>query len=308
MLKPAMAMALLVCAASLWPAQAGAQQSPVEPDRTIIVQGNPEVDGDAARRQARGITFPTDDYADSLARFHRPVCVGLYGLRAAAAQDVIDRIYLNAEKAGVATNQEEGCAANLWVMIVDDPAATFERLADESSWMVRDLSRFERRRIREQQGPTRAWQITSARDDVGIVVASGTQVAESTSYSRISGLLPPMTPSTNMSRIRNGIRRDIELSMVIIARSALGDVDTIGLADYATMRTLGRTLVPDQDDRAYDAVLNLFDAQGRVDRLSAFDRAYLKGLYSGSPYRRASLGVGNLTKHMEEELGEQAEE
>lgn len=274
----------------------------IEPDQTIIVEGTPDIDAGEARQQAREISFPRESSAEAFARFSRPICVGVHGLQPQNAQAVINRIYDNAEVAGIEINAEEGCGANVWVMIVKDPAATFEKLKEERSWMVRPLTKFERKRVRQQDGPVRAWNLTTVRDDSGAPVPTGTEVGAGAQLARTLGEPLPSVQARWASRVHNATRRDIEMSIILIARSALANVDAFSLADYSTMRALGRTEEPEAGEWTYDTVLNLFDERGRVDRLSAFDRAYLRSLYHGNAYRRASLGLASLKRHMEEEL------
>ncbi len=290
--------------ALLAPICAHAQDS--DPEETIVVEGAPEVDGSDARQQARDITHPLDGFAEPLARFQGPICPGVWGMRPQNAQLVIDRIYFNAEYVGAPVNIEENCGANVWVIVVDNPAVEFEKLVEKSDSLVRPLTPFERKRVRQQKGPVRAWQLITTRDENGERVATGHEVAGAFAEAKVMGTPPPSLPTTNMSRLRLPIRQDIEVAIVMVERKALASLDAVALADYATMRSLARTEEPEDGEvgegDVYDTVLSLFGEESPNDRLTVFDRAYLRGVYRSGPYRPARMGVASLKPLMEEEL------
>lgn len=292
-------LALAASAALLPIAAASAQNSGGNPD--IIVEGIIEIDGSDAQRQARDVTHPQSSTSEPLARLQRPICIGTWGLLPQNAEAVIARMYDNAQAIDLDIDAEEGCEANVWVFVVDDPAEEFEKLRDDSNWMTRTLTKFERNRVRKQDGPARAWHLVTTRDDAGNPIPTGFQLAQLIQQSRLEGTPPPVNPTTNMSRTRVPIRKDIEMSFVMIARSALDGLDTHAIADYATMRTFARTEVPDRAE-SFDTVLNLFEADSTVDRMTTFDRAYLRSLYRGSPNRPSRQAMASLSDLMEEEL------
>lgn len=290
---------MAACSAMLAATPALAQDASEKPD--IVVEGIVEIDGSDAQRQARDITHPQSSSSEPLARLQRPICVGSWGLLAENAEAVISRMYDNAEAIGLDIDTSDGCEANVWVLVVDDPPAEFEKLRDDSNWMTRTLTKFERNRVRKQEGPVRAWHLVTTRDDAGNPIPTGFQLAQLIQQSRLEGTPPPVNPTTNMSRTRVPIRKDIEMSFVMIARSALEGLDTHAIADYATMRTFARTEVPDREEY-FETVLNLFDDNARIDRMTTFDRAYLRSLYRGSPNRPSRQAMASLSNLMEEEL------
>ena len=82
-----------------------------------------------------------------IARFQRPVCPGVWGLTEENAQAVLDRIVFNALQADIPVAEEPDCGANVWVIVVDDAEATFERLREEDSFLTRHLTRYQERKI-----------------------------------------------------------------------------------------------------------------------------------------------------------------
>ena len=254
----------------------------------IIVQGE-RVDRSEARGQARDITPRSSGWGDPLARFQKPICVGVWGLLPENAGIVIDRVYENAERVGIPIEETEGCAANVWAIFVDDPQKTFADLRRENSFMVEGLPYFERERIEEERGPSLAWNVVSTRNREGEVISIGDVDPGSMA----------VNPVTSMSRLQSAVRNDIEWSVVLIARSALADLDAHSVADYVTMRALARTETPDPSDMAFSTIMTLFD-EG-ADRLTDFDLAYLRDLYSSSPLQPGRQTGGRIAAFMDEQ-------
>ncbi|MDE1467735.1 hypothetical protein [Aurantiacibacter sp. D1-12] len=279
---------LTACSLSLLALPAAAQDAgDPEGDNTIIVEGT--LDQETVRNQARDITNRRGTTSEPLSRFNRPICPGVWGLQPENAQLVIDRIYDNAERAGAQLGAEAGCSANLWVIFVDDPHATFAQLRDENAFLVRGLNVWQRNRVAEQQGPTIAWSTSEISNSDGITAAPDS----------------PTNENYTMSRLDTGVRKDMLLSVVLIDRSVLGELDAYAVADYATMRLLAETRPP-EEGAEFNTILSLFDGDMVSEtsplRMSAFDRAYLQDLYRGrgtTPANRAHSGVGAL---MEQEL------
>ncbi len=260
-------------------------------DNEIVVQGEIQVDRADARDQARDITPNARTSMDPLARFQKPICPGVWGLSPENAQALIDRMYYNAEQAGVPVNVEENCPANIWVIFVDDPAETFAEMRDEQAFLVRDLGYWERERVEEQDGAAMSWNITTIRN------RGGTEMQMNSTAADLPG---PVAENTIMSRTNAGIREDIEMSVVLFRRSRLAEADVLTVADYATMRALAKTEEPNED-LSFDSVFGAFGSAADVKRISVFDRAYLRALYRSSPTRLSRLALSEIDALMEEE-------
>ncbi|MCB2066297.1 MAG: hypothetical protein KDE15_06620 [Erythrobacter sp.] len=286
---------LLACASAL----PVAAQEQVQRDRhgDIVVEGERSVDGNEVGQLARDVTGRQAYSGDPLARFQRPVCPGVWGLSPDNAQALIDRIYDNATRAGVEVNQEAGCPANLWVIFVNDPRETFQRLRDDNAFLVRGLDYWARKAVTEQEGPVLAWNVISVRNPDGMPIASPGNTALAAAEARSGGEIPA-NPVTQMSRTHAAVRQDIEMSVMLVQRSAIAHLDAWALGDYATMRTLAQTRPP-REENAYETVLALFDedAVSPPERLTRFDLAYLQSLYMSrvdQPGRQALRNVDEL--------------
>lgn len=287
MRKSCLAHLLLAAAAFASGTPVLAAEDPREPD--IVVTGEGEVgsvDAGEVRSQARAVTPRGGAINEPLARFQSPVCVGVWGLSGDSASFVIDRIYHNAEAAGIAVDDRPGCAANVIVAFVADPMAEFEALVAARHHLVAPLSLDERARVRRSEGPTLAWYVVSTR------TASG---------EGRSGH-PPIFESTQTTRLTTTTRRDLELAMVMIDSDLLADLDALALADYATMRALARTRTVEQGENATGTILALFDDPVRAPQsLTEFDRAYLASLYDGLANAPGQYALRDIDERMERE-------
>ncbi|MFC3101989.1 hypothetical protein [Altererythrobacter lauratis] len=282
-------LARMACLAALPLAPQAAAQDRADP---IVVEADRqqlEVDGGEVRSQARAVTPRGAVLGEPLARFQDPICPGVWGLSAASAQYIIDRIYYNAEAAGIAVDLREGCAANVIVAFVDDPQAEFADMVAGRHQLVNGLSFDERKRVRETRGPVLAWNIVATRTRDG----------------QDRDGRPPVFESTEISRLNAGTRRDMLASVIMLDTDLLEDLDGLALADYATMRTLARTRPVEQDAAAYRTVLSLFDDPVRAPQsLTDFDRAYLASLYSGRANQPGQLALRDIGNRMEAALPE----
>ncbi len=280
-----------LCAFAALPAQAQDVPDPEggQADSDIVVEGTLEIDGVEARQQAHEVTVQRRTNTTPLARFNQEVCPGVWGLTAENAQAVIDRIYDNAVRAGVQVDQTEGCRANMWLIVVDDPHQTFRQMREDDAFLLDGLDVWERRRILEQQGPAIAWNVATMGSEEGNESTEGDAIVQ----------------VTTMSRLNTGMRHNIVISVVLIARSALAGIDAHTLADYATMRLLAQTRPPEEQGQ-YGTILALFDPDGLADgaptRLSDFDMAYLRSLYRGRGTAPSMRAHSSLDELMEEEM------
>ncbi|MEO5706684.1 MAG: hypothetical protein ABIT10_12280 [Alteraurantiacibacter sp.] len=287
MRKTRLAAILLAAAALASGTPLLAEDDPRNPD--IVVSGeveSDEVDAGEVRQQARAVTSRGGVINEPLARFQDPVCVGVWGLSGESAGFVIDRIYYNAEAAGIALNDQPGCAANVIVAFVPEPQQEFRELVAARHQIVVGLTQDDRNRVARTQGPVLAWYLVANRTDTG----EGRNGR------------PPTFESTQTSRLNAGMRRDMVLSVVMIDSDLLTDLDALALADYATMRALARTRPVDQDGNATGTVLALFDDPVLAPQgLTAFDRAYLASLYDGRADLPGQYALRDIDERMERE-------
>lgn len=287
MRKSALAHLLLAAAALASATPLLASDDPREPD--IVVTGEIEagdVDAGEVRSQARAVTPRGGVINEPLARFQQPVCVGVWGLSGESAGFVIDRVYYNAEAAGIELDDTPGCAANVIVAFVADPHGEFRDLVAARHQIVDGLTQDDRNRVTRTEGPVLAWHL----------VANLTDTGEGRNGR------PPSFESTQTSRLNAGMRRDLVLSVVMIDSDLLVDLDALALADYATMRALARTRPTDLEGSPAGTVLALFDDPVNAPQsMTAFDRAYLASLYASRATMPGQYALRDIDERMTRE-------
>lgn len=279
-----------------------AQDEDGDSGNTIVVDGERIRTADV-RSTARDITVGSQATQSPLARFQRPVCPGVWGMGEENAQAVLDRIIANAIAAEIPVAEEPGCGANVWVVLVEDVEATFEQLVEDDSFMTRHLTRYQLRKVRDQEGAVRGWNLISTRNpDTGQPLPDGFELASAFQEAATNGTPPPINEISTSSRLNLGIRSDIELSVVLVERAAIAELDSYALADYATMRLLAYVEPPSREGPV-STVLTLFAPGDAGDlspqRMTSFDQAYLRALYRSSEVRPARIALGNISGLME---------
>lgn len=211
---------------------------------------------------------------ERLARWDRGLCVGVAAMERGKAQHMIDRISAIGGSLGLRL-EGPGCRANVMIvatttagllatnMVHDDPDG-FQPAFGNS-----DMGRAALARFQSSEAPVRWWQVALpvSEETGGIAI-------------RMKGDEdPPTISSTNMSRLRSGIRDDLARIYVIVDTTKLGNVSFDALCDYIALVSLAQ--IDDQaDTSAYDTVLNLFNGGSTSAGLTQWDINYLQGLYN----------------------------
>jgi hypothetical protein len=221
-----------------------------------------------------------------LARWNTPLCVGVANLQREAAQAIIDRISDVAGSLDVRVG-EPGCRANALIVAADDGAGMARGLVESgrqrfdigSLQMTQTSSALEA--FQSDDRAVRWWQISTPVDS-----ETGDRAI------RLKGDIDPATgqPSAPTiavfaaSRIHSQIRDDMTKVIIIVDIDGVSGMPVNKLADYLTMVTLAQ-IDDDADTASYDTVMNLFEAPDRVDGLTDWDMAYLRGLYAAEQNR-----------------------
>jgi hypothetical protein len=242
-------------------------------------------------RQARDITASTGILHAPLPRFEGDrLCPGVFGLKAAYASLLIDRIRANAERFDLWMTEDDGtCAPNFIVAFVDDGQAVLQQIEEGQYWLFIDMPRFERIALLADDGPVHVWTTTRARTAGGMPLAlreDGRQVSAMSSGGVARAALP--------------VREDITGVLVLFDRDDVRDLTLLQLADYATMRGLARTRPIDADGAPLDTILALFDDSAEpAAELTAFDGAYLGALYRGGSNVAGMSKVQSVNREMQ---------
>ena len=253
----------------------------------IVVVGERQVTVRELRRQASDIT-PREGYAgEPLPRMHQEICAGVWGMSPESAQLVIDRIYYNAEMIGLPVIRETDCRPNIIVAVTPDPDAEFAAMRNESHMLVRGLDLWDRKRVdREEDYPVLAYNVVVPfLNDPDLPLSRGQGVE-----------------TTMMSRTMTSTGNAIAFSLIMVAKDAVDGMDGVALADYATMRAFVRTREPG-NGTTVGTILSVFDDPDNAPlRLTAFDRAYLAGVYDSRQNRPMHRSMGLIGTRLRQAL------
>lgn len=227
-----------------------------------------------ARRFVRSISIEIDG---QIARFLDPVCPKVLGLEESAAQAIEARLRMVSREAGVDVDSASDCRPNAYVIFTEDGHMLVDALYDTDTSWFNGVSDAERTRVRNGAGPVRVWRSTSLRNEDG---------------QPQNGLfLRVQTGSVFNPQTQQGI----DSSVIVFDNMATIGKTVRQLADYAAMRLLAKTKVPEQASDAA-TILALFDAaEGTAPAtMTSVDQQYLRALYKGAGNRSASVKKADI--------------
>lgn len=242
---------------------------PPSPDE-IEVRGKREIDRDIVKRNVRELTAKVPVF-EVVPRYFEPLCLHVRGPDGNVNGAIARRILAVASEAGLGQPRPK-CRANALVLLSHEPERLFDKLLQRRRDVIGLADRDVRLpRIRGEltaRKPGIAWNRTQA-----MAIGSseyydnGIQVLQIPLASRITG---------------TGFRAKV-LSVVVLDTTQFVTATPTQLADYAAMHLLGtprRSI--DFEAVTANSILSLF-ADGpdlAPQELTAFDRAYLKGIYA----------------------------
>jgi hypothetical protein len=272
-----------------------AAQEPAADDQAIIVTGTPDGPSrkevyDQALDLSRIDPRPHSIYQYPLARFERPVCPAVSGLRGDLADEIAGRIRANAERLKVKLAGPH-CSPNLLVVFVEDGQSYLGKLERKYPRLFSLVDEAERSELLAGGDPVRVWSNVFPRSLVGTPV-----------YRRGGKWVVPNNKGSKSMMLPS--RTDIDSAVVVFDSEAVVGMSTVQLADYATMRGLAHTR-PADGGEPLETILGLFapDSGWKPDQLTSFDVGYLKSLYwweANVPAVDKLLGVRKRAKKARE--------
>jgi len=281
--------AVAACTASPLAAQSAAGSPPATPepaDSTIVVTGKQAqaLSEKQVFDQARGITRigPYDAYVVALARFWRPVCPGVAGLRADYAIAMVERMRANVARLKVPL-AKPACSPNLIVAFEEDGRLLLSDLQQHRPGLFSLVSKSEQAEMLTDKAPVHVWNnIAEHWMGAGSPPARGVRAS-------VWGQL---------DRTSMPYGYEILGALVVFDRSAAEGLTLSQLADYATMRGLSHTRPP-SGAQPTATILSLFDeGAAPPDELTAFDLGYLRSLYWWVPNASAANKLVGVQRWM----------
>jgi hypothetical protein len=257
-------------------------------------------DQDRARAFVNSVSFTSS--SDSLARWDNRICVGAVGLAPAQAQALVDRVSARAQQVGLRPG-EPGCTANVMVIYAPDSDRLSREIVDQrrdllgyaSSDGQQTAGREAMEDFANQPRPIRWWHVSSTgRGSLRPVdgttyqgsgmtaahaAAQGDGGSASVTGSPTSDLEGTEAVRSNGSRTRVQVRpNDLAYVLVVVDARRVAGVPANAWMDYVAFVALAQI-----DARArteeYSTVLNIFNSGATATGMTAWDEAYLAGLY-----------------------------
>jgi hypothetical protein len=226
---------------------------------------------------------------DQLGRWNGVICPGVTGARRRYAELLNDRLAMAAYRVGLDVG-EPGCRPNIMVVVTDDGNRTAREIVQKNPlWMDKwgDEGSQGRRALKafvETPRPVRWWHVSETVTADGFAVGRGESVEVRA-----------------VGRVRKNVRQDFNRLLIVVDMKKTGPVQFGALSDYVAMVALAQ-LDPNAKTDRFDTILNLFNAGERPTGLTAWDTAYLKGLYEARPdARNARVQAKDIGRSMREE-------
>ena len=227
------------------------------------------------------------------ARWEEGVCVGVANFDRDIAQYLADRVSDLARELGL-RGHGPPCHPSIMIIGAADGAAFADDLIARrprtfivgGSGMDQGRGALEAFRTGERAG--RWWHVSIPVDDETGEIAvrlpgdySLTYTAQDPTRSMQENFAPH-TRRNYASRLREPLQDVMKRSFVIIDVDLVSGVSLEQLGDYVAFVALAQ-VDPEADLSRFDSVLNLFREDHPATGLSAWDKAYLEGLYSVQP-------------------------
>lgn len=248
-----------------------AQTAQPAPSSEIEVRGKREIDKAIVADNIRQLTTRIP-VLDVVPRFFVPLCLHVIGPDVAANRVIAERIRDAARLAGL-KKPKPNCRENALVISINEPKRLFDKLVQRRHWAVGEAGRdasLRRLRMELESGkPAIAWNRS--------VFFSG-----SINFVNQPGDAPVIR-QPKASRISGHMYRSKVLSVVVFDSTQIGAATPTQLGDYAALHLLTTPKRKiDFDAVSARSILSLF-ADGpslAPEGMTAFDQAYLKGVYS----------------------------
>lgn len=241
--------------------------------------------------------------ADTLSRWDGKVCPGVVGVQTPAAQALIDQVALRALSIGLQAGRP-GCRANVLIIVTPNAATFTPAFVDQNKRFFSanedngdSLGQDALAAFANSGRPVRWWHISQTVTDRGQVLGQSDATNADGDFSNAQ-----VARVTSASRVRAGTRQEFNRVIVIVDSTAIRGRPFPAVADYIAMISLAQ-IRADAERTGADSILNLFDAagEGAPTGWTAWDQAYLEGLYDAPAFARSVRQQENsIVKRVEE--------
>jgi hypothetical protein len=199
---------------------------------------------------------------ENVARWRDPVCPSVSGATHEQGEFIRARILAISAATGAPLGDNEKCEANLLVILTAEPDELWTTWRARHPAMFAEESRQNIERSLDADRPVLVWQ--------NLILNNADGTRPGTAYRHID------------SRIRSSVAEGIFSVVAVVDTTAMGGATLGQLADYVSMVSLAR-IDPEADFGSAATILRLFtkSSEGAPSRLTNWDQAFLKSLYTG---------------------------
>lgn len=271
---------------------------PVDPDpqavEGVVVEGRRESEAERQKAESdfvRELAEPTR--RNRLARWNDGICPAVVGRSQRHGEFLAERIAVEARDVGLEVGRP-GCKPDVLVVLTRQPEAVARGLREGDRNLFAHL---DKRGTVESGGgqqsldafiqtprPVRWWHVA-------------TQTGADGRPMKFIQVLPdpgspvvPLIEGTGSSRLSSLTKEDLTRAVIIVDATRLAGVTYEALGSYLAMVALAQ-LDPEADPKGLATIMTLFkDRDAGVtppETLTAYDRAYLKGLYAAPDNARS---------------------
>ncbi|CAN7345527.1 hypothetical protein [Brevundimonas sp. LjRoot202] len=269
------------------------ESEPTQLDDVVVVTADVE---QTARAYVAAVGAPPEGREP--AAWRRRICVGVGGMSPEPARALADRVLDWGYSLGLEIGPP-GCTPDIFIVATDDGNATARELVTARPRAFRtgaggmDRGGAALRAFQESGRPIRWWHVSlPVNEDNGrpAIRLPGQQPFVAPPEITRPSQLGSFAVTGLASRLSDQIRDDLQQVIVVLDSSALEQASFMEVADYVAMIALAQ--VDPQASPEVPSILNLFDPdRPREETLSAWDRGYLRALYT--TYLDRSAGNAN---------------
>lgn len=223
------------------------------------------------RRFVTNVAAPTRGRQVARWGHNTPICVGVANVEYEGARYLADRIGEVARELGLMVSADE-CTPNVQIVATRQPQALARFLHDNRlrSFVPKDsrrsLGRSAFRAFADSDAPIRWWHMSETWSPFGTMSVDRDGVL--TRVERVTA-----------SRLIESHSDDLTDVFIIFDPARLSHLSSQQLADHLAFIALAQVRM-DADTSAYDSILNVANYPDEIPGLTAWDRAYLAGLYT----------------------------
>jgi hypothetical protein len=268
-----------VTAGTVSAAQPAVLAAPVGADSgDIVVTGHRQAGGDALT-DVKSIAGN-----EPMARFETDICPRALGLPPDYANVIEARIREVARTVGVRI-AEAGCDPNLTLIVAEDGGEAVASLRRTRPLLFAAMTNAEILRLRRSRGPVWNWYSVDPKRSDGGAIEHVTMLSFGDGPPRPASPQAYIASNVSMSRLASPVRLDITLAFIVLEKRALEGLTLAQVGDFSAMLGLSMINYGRVGDLTQPSILRLLEAPAAesVEALTAFDLAYLKGVYAGEP-------------------------